>query len=213
MIEPLKILIGIFTTQKNNRAAACRKTWLQDLPKYSSLQAVFLRSDPTLAQPVQIDDCVSMPGPDEYALLSRCTRWFAQWALETQEFDYLFKCVDDTYVALDRLAAYDPAGRDYVGGPFVPGYTYGDGGAGYWLSPRAAEIIARDMTADAGCEDVLAGILLNRAGIVLSPDERYKARKEHGIPEPTNDLITSHHLGAEDLQKIYDGLHAVPAQA
>lgn len=46
------------------------------------------------------------------ASLVHKTREFCRWAL-TQDFDYLFKCDDDTFVVTDRFLKFDPAGRDY----------------------------------------------------------------------------------------------------
>jgi len=46
--------------------------------------------------------------------LPQKTRWFCAWAIANCEFDYLFKCDDDTYVCLERLLA-SPRGAKYVG--------------------------------------------------------------------------------------------------
>ena len=52
--------------------------------------------------------------PDDYASLPQKTRGFCRWALANAEFEYLFKCDDDTYICLDRLLAV-PSGLDYCG--------------------------------------------------------------------------------------------------
>ena len=116
---------------------------------------------------------------------------FADW-------DYLFKCDDDTYVSIPRLLAYDLAGRDYVGAEWQLRVGYGSGGAGYFLSRRAAALIAERLTAATGAEDLLVGQILRAAGIPLHIEPRLVpfGSMEHR-PRQGNDLITLHGVGAD----------------
>ncbi len=113
-------------------------------------------------------------------------------------WDYLFKCDDDTYVSIPRLLAYDLAGRDYIGAEWRPGVGYGSGGAGYFLSRKAAGLVARELEQATGAEDLLVGEVLRAAGIRLSIDPRFvpfgSAEKR---PRRDNDLITLHGVDAD----------------
>ena len=108
------------------------------------------------------------PCPDDYPSLPQRTRWFCRWALAQNDWDYLFKCDDDTYVSITRLSLYDLAGRDYVGAEWKPGVGYGSGGAGYFLSRKAATAVAERLEQPCGAEDALVGQVLRSAGLALS---------------------------------------------
>ena len=113
-------------------------------------------------------------------------------------WDYLFKCDDDTYVSIPRLLAYDLAGRDYIGAEWRPGVGYGSGGAGYFLSRRAATIAAEGLIHATGSEDLLVGRILRAAGIEFAIEPRLVpfGSMTHR-PRRDNDLITLHGVEAE----------------
>jgi hypothetical protein len=110
----------------------------------------------------------------------------------------LLKCDDDTYVSIPRLLAYDQQGRDYIGAEWKPGVGYGSGGAGYFLSRRAAEVVAQGLTQATGAEDLLVGQVLRSAGIEMSIEPRLVpfGSMEHR-PRRDNDLITLHGVEAD----------------
>ena len=148
---------------------------------------------------------LALPCPDDYASLPQRTLWFCRWALEEGGrgkgeggWDYLFKCDDDTYVSIPRLLSYDLRGRDYVGAEWRPGVGYGSGGAGYFLSRRAAGLVAERLTQATGAEDLLVGQILRAAGIEFSIEPRLVpfGSIEHR-PRRENDLITLHGVEAD----------------
>ena len=167
--------------------------------------SVFLLGCPTAAAPVQIGPhALVLPCPDDYASLPQRTMWFCRWATQysvlSTQWDYLFKCDDDTYISLPRLIAFDPARPgvpgtpDYIGAEWRPGVGYASGGAGYFLSRKAATIVAERLESyPTGAEDLLVGQVLRAAGIELSIDPRFVP---FGSPErrpcADNDLITLH---------------------
>jgi hypothetical protein len=75
---------------------------------------------------------------------------------------------------------------------------YGSGGAGYFLSRKAAGLVARELEQATGAEDLLVGEVLRAAGIRLSIDPRFvpfgSAEKR---PRRDNDLITLHGVDAD----------------
>ncbi len=184
--------------------------------------AFFLLGCPTCKHAEQLGPHhLALPCPDDYPSLPQRTRWFCQWALNLPSpsgrgaggdgdsplalcgrgaggeglagWDYLFKCDDDTYVSIPRLLAYDTAGRDYIGAQWKPGVNYASGGAGYFLSRKAAAIVAEKLTQATGAEDLLVGQILRTAGIPFSIEPRLVPFASiERRPRRDNDLITLH---------------------
>lgn len=123
-----KILIGALTGRNHGRRRmACRASWMADVHRHDNLDAVFLvGGGDTVKQPIRVDDVLLLPCPDEYDTLPQRTSWFCRWALQHDDWEYLFKCDDDTFVAVDRLASYQPPG-EYVGAEWQDGVRYGSG--------------------------------------------------------------------------------------
>ena len=196
-----RILIGALSGWKyRERRARCLATWMADGDSMG-VRSVFLLGCPTEAAAEEIG-ChhLALPCPDDYASLPQRTRLFCHWATGAgsreqgaKNWDYLFKCDDDTYVSIPRLLTYDLAGRDYVGAEWRPGVAYGSGGAGYFLSRKAAAIVADRLTMPTGAEDLLVGHVLRAAGIPLSIEPRFVPfGSADRRPARTNDLITCH---------------------
>ena len=75
---------------------------------------------------------------------------------------------------------------------------YGSGGAGYFLSRRAAAIVAEKLTMATGAEDLLVGQILRAAGIPLSIEPRLiPFGSNERRPKKDNDLITLHGVQAD----------------
>jgi len=201
--KPPRILIGALSgAAKTARRDACRATWLAGIDARDDVQCVFLRGDPGLSKPELRGDELWLPCPDDYASLPQKTRGFCRWALANAQFEYLFKCDDDTYVCLDRLLQV-PSGLDYCGWK-LGRRSYASGGAGYLLSRRAAEVVARDVVEQTGPEDRLVGQHLHRTGIALVHDPRFRPwRKLSHTPRPDNDLITGHYCGHIRMRRVH----------
>jgi histo-blood group ABO system transferase len=207
-----RILIGALSGWKYpDRRQRCQATWMAD-GKECGVESVFLLGCPTVPQPEMVGQhALACPCPDDYASLPQRTRSFCRWAIERDDWDYLFKCDDDTYVSIPRLIRYDMGGRDYVGAEWQPGAGYGSGGAGYFLSRKAATVIAQRLVQSCGNEDQLVGETLRVAGIGLSIEPRLVpfGSMDHR-PKRDNDLITLHGVGAAAFLTAHaeTGLHA-----
>lgn len=237
-----RILIGALSAWKYpERRRRCLATWMRDADALG-VPSVFLLGCPTAVAPEQIGPhALVLPCPDDYASLPQRTMWFCRWAvgqrtevrnqrseLPTSDFrplisdlrplpwDYLFKCDDDTYISMPRLLAFDPAGRDYIGAEWRPGVGYGSGGAGYFLSRRAAEIVAERLaTHPTGAEDLLVGRVLKETGIELSIDPCFVPfGSAERRPRADNDLITLHAAPEELILASHaeTGLHSMPLE-
>lgn len=216
MYRAERICIGIFSNRaQRRRRQACRDTWLRELRRFPQLDAVFvIGAAGQVESPVRCDDVLLLPCANDDAYLPQRVRRFCQWAVESQTFDYLFKCQDETYVCLERLANYDTRGRAYLGGEESPNCGYASGGAGYLLNRHAAAVVAMGLDERAGTEDVLVGELLRRRGVEQSVDGRFVAHRGLlRLPCPENEIITAYGVCEELASKIYARFQANGASA
>lgn len=200
-----KLIIGALSAVKYyERRENCRSTWMAGLRKHANIDAVFLLGADTTV-PLRQGDELRLPCPDPYDTLPQRTRWFCRWALDNTDCEYLFKCDDDTYIAIDRFLAVDLGGRDYVG--FDLG-GFASGGAGYFLSRRAAQIIADELTEEMGAEDVLVGQKLAAHGITISGDARLLPWRGSGeFPTSGNENVTIHGIGIPSALEVHRAVH------
>ena len=200
----MRIMIGALSGwQYADRRSRCLATWFPDA-RTLGLDAVFLMGIEALTAAERHADLLLLPCPDPYIALPQRTRCFCQWALTNNGWDYLFKCDDDTYVAAQRLAAYEPLGRDYIGAEWTPGVAYGSGGGGYLLSRRAAAIVAEKLTHEQGAEDLLVGEVLRAAGVKLSIEPRFTPfANEARRPRSDNAIITAHGITGDLFRQCH----------
>jgi hypothetical protein len=93
-----------------------------------------------------------------------------------------------------------------VGAEWRPGVGYASGGAGYFLSRKAAAIVAERLASyPTGAEDLLVGRVLHSAGIEFSIDPRFVpfGSPDHR-PRADNDLITLHAASEELILKSHE---------
>lgn len=196
----MNTLIGALSASNNfEKRDACRKTWGKTLPH------AFLCGNPRFHHIVEDRDMLWFPCPDNYVSLPQKTRWFCLWALtqKTYQWDYLFKCDDDTYIDRDRLNKFInglPEGSDYIGHDLKGGYA--SGGAGYLLSKKAALSIVGRQLAHQGAEDVLSGMVLKQAGIYLKDEQRFCSWANQW-PNNNNDFITGHYVTPRAMEQLH----------
>lgn len=215
----MRIIIGALSCWKYpERQERCLSTWIREGYRYTHLlsettsfdhheivRSVLLIGEPTIPSPRIIGkNYLLLPVPNDYPSLPQRTRAFCQWALGQDDWDYLFKCDDDTYVSMSRLIQY-PLTADYIGSEWSPGVGYASGGAGYFLSRRAAQIVAEHMTQQIGDEDVLVRDTLVAHGIPFTQDQRFVAFGNNlHRPRVDNDLITLHGVQADLFYKSHE---------
>ena len=203
---PARLIIGALSGWKyHGRRERCIASWMSDASD-RGIQSVFLMGCATLQQAeLTGPHYLCLPCPDDYPHLTQRTWQFCRWALQQSDWDYLFKCDDDTYVSIPRLADYDLGQRDYVGAEWTTGVNYGSGGAGYFLSRRAAALVAAEPQPTMGAEDAWVGEVLRRAGIRLSIETRLLPWAKPDLrPTGDNDLLTAHGICGE----VFDLCHA-----
>lgn len=219
----MKIIVGVLTpAEMTDRRQACATTWVGRLRKSPNVEVVFLVGTGT-AEAWLDGDVLHLPCGEGYSALVHKIREFCRWAL-TQDFDYLFQCDDDTFVVADRFLEYDPAGRDYVGVDPVDQLKpkYASGGAGYWLSRRAAEAVAQmDVERTIVESSINAGdycvywVLKDR--FTFTNDQRFQAwNQPHRLPKSSNEIVTVHYVHPSEMHRLdayFDEIASTPGYA
>jgi hypothetical protein len=175
------------------RWETCQRTWMHDA-RLAGIRVV--TCTPAGETKWATDDLLyCRMVPEAWATLPQLSRSMCQGMLDRQDWDYIFKADDDTFIAIRRWIEVDCNGRDYIGGWCKhQGETYAHGGGGYFLSRKAVQIVAENMTETEGMEDQLTGRHLRNHGIVYNSDSRYVGGGNTHVfrPRPDNSLITVH---------------------
>jgi hypothetical protein len=196
----VRVLIGALSANGlEDRRDRCRRTWMADARAAAGVEAFFVIGGHPEAPAARDGDEVRLPCPDDYWSLPQKTAALFRYALDGFDFDYLFKCDDDTYVSVPRLvAAVAAASADYVGYDLG---GYASGGSGYLLSREAVRRIVDAVAAHAtGAEDVIVGQAVRDAGMTLRHDERFRSWFEPSeTPRADNHVITTHPIRDDEL--------------
>jgi len=202
-----RIIVGVLTgTAYENHRRAVRSTWGRDASEHPEMDLVFLVGDPDAKMPRRDGDMLYLPCPDDYDSLPQKTRWFCLWALaHGGQWRWLFKCDDDTYVCVDRLAA-GKWPKPIVGCKDGRGDHF-HGGAGYLISREAAQSIAARLTARTGLEDWKARDVVAAGGMWFEHDDRFCFNTKL-IPKASNEQITCHYCSPVRLRLVHD-VHAI----
>jgi hypothetical protein len=208
--DKAKILIGICSHGENRPARdAIRETWMCALPL--NIKALFFagRIDPGESQ------IVDLKCADHYEALPGKVQAFFRYALQHEDFDYLFKCDDDTYLVADRLEQLLDNHSEIVGDGQLKKGSWFCGGAGYLLSRNAVEVCASAAISPLGAEDVIFSNILRQHGLSISADSRLRADARI-LPLAHNELITCHHLDPTSIcethlsfQKSFSHLNSI----
>jgi hypothetical protein len=145
---------------------------------------------------------VSLPVQDTYDRLAAKVHCFYRYALEHYDFEYLFKCDDDTYVRPERLCRLPRTGVDFLGSmQILRGYA--QGGAGYLMSRRMVKHFASQSAANRP-EDVFFTELAKASGMTLASTERLQGYKDQ-VPEVENEVVTGHWLNPFEMHRVHAG--------
>ncbi len=155
-------------------------------------------------------DIVHVFAPDTYDELPQKTLKLIEYTL-ANGYDRLVKVDDDTffmplpeYVA--ELAAHDYAGNVRQHPQHNDFVEYAQGGC-YSLSRVAMEAVLTRGLPKTGLEDGNVGKALKTAQIALTDTQRLKTDYRHGIPLPSNDIISAHSLTPQIMHDIFNANH------
>jgi len=200
-MKQTKILMCILSCQKyKNRRLACLETWVDE--KHDNIKPIFVIGNENIKLPVLSDNILYTPCSDEYDHLTHKVKWFCLWALTNYDFNYIFKCDDDSYVVFDRLYSLSESRFDYRG--FDIG-GYASGGAGYFMSKRAAMAVAGKLNESHAHEDLKIGKIIQSSGMSFIPDGNFQPFN-CTFPSADNTIITSHYCDINLMRRIKAGL-------
>ena len=203
------ILVGICSCRKyRSKRDAVRETWLTHPVEGIECRFFIGGCEPLPDEP----DTIVVNADDSYDFLPQKVIEFCRYALENFAFEWLFKCDDDTYVALDRLHDLVEMGGELVGNETLAHRGSPSGGAGYLLSRRIVEQIANDKhLPQSGAEDIIIGEAAVRYGAMPVVTERLRWNAIP-YPSPDNSLITAHWCKPDRLRAIHAVLIGRPSQ-
>jgi hypothetical protein len=201
-LERVPIVVAICSCGKNReRRDAVRQTWLSR--PAPGVKCVFFVGRG--AEITGEDDVLVVDADDSYDYLPQKVRAAFASILSTYDCDWIFKCDDDTYVALDRLQAIiTRADAGLIGDVSLDNRGSPSGGAGYFLSAEtAAKIVADKESRDVGPEDILIGRQAARLGarMVASPA---LCKDRSRLPSADNQLASCHWCDPSHLRIIHE---------
>lgn len=204
----MKILIAIPSCRLHSDYQwAQRNTWIKDIPKDVDYK-FFLGREAGLEGGVvdEIRDEVYlycsdafMPerGLKKYPTLPQKTKQICDYAL-LAGYDYIFKVDTDTLVNVENLLHSGFANNEYSGGyNQEESGEFCSGGAGYWLSRKAMQVVV-DSTVEHWSEDVFVALALKEKGILPVWNSGYRWKPGEIVDK---DMITLHLRSA--LNKNY----------
>ncbi|SEH97383.1 hypothetical protein [Akkermansia glycaniphila] len=202
------ILVGICSCCSAwDRRQAVRESWLQHAAPGIECKFFLGRRTPPAGEE---HDTVALWVNDDYNHLPEKVLAFFRHALDHYEFEWLFKCDDDTYLKLDRLASLCNPAYGITGDLSLAERDAPSGGAGYLLSRSIVEKIVN--TPDirrTGAEDVIFGRLALQLGATPYATERLGKTAEY-YPMPENQMVTAHWCSPDQLRAIEYFQQATP---
>ena len=215
----MKILTTILTCSgTQERANACLDTWIK------SIQAphdYYFYGDELQARTMtKTWNCTPDDGECRNRLPEK-TYKMLKMSLD-YEWDFLFKCDDDTYVSFNKLvellSGYDFTQDLYIGRKITNPFPYGQGGAGYILTRTAVQkclkclkYIYGDKSKNKNAEDYSVGLALRDQKIdlinadFLSTPSPKKAKQDQAVCVDAinkSNKITTHYVNPDTMKTI-----------
>jgi len=220
------LIIAVFTCPKHaERAQAVRDTWWNGFA--SNAMRLFVECRPGEVPRLEGETLV-LDAPEAYESLPQKTIAFLEYCLEHYPAHHIYKCDDDTFVNVPRLLDQPWQEHDYYGEYFTRldlaprDWHFGKcedkskevpydrpirspwmlGGAGYFLSPRAARLAverSRSLLADALYEDVMIGEALHNQNLKVGGVPAFSGRMGTVHPCPPTEMRMRHDTLSQQL--------------
>lgn len=207
MKKKVHILVGICSCGKaKDRRESVRRTWLS-CPR-PGIECVFFIGGKGPLPDDERESTVLLDAPDGYNELPAKVFAFFRHALDHYDFDWLFKCDDDTYLDLSRLPELIDEDYDLIGDWMVDSRRAPSGGAGYLVKRSMVErIVAMHGLPYSGAEDLIVGRLVDKlGGSMISTPRLHMAHSFY--PDAHNRVVTAHWCNPS----IMDAIHTLRYQ-
>jgi len=220
----MKILVAILTCKSfQNRADACYKSWIQDIQEPHSYY--FYGSKNQSEKISKTWNCEPNDGEARFRLPEKTYKMLVKSL--NYDWDFLFKCDDDTYVNFNKLVEflkdYDANDDLYLGKKIGKPFAYAQGGAGYILTRsvvikclESLKHFYKDKTKNKLAEDYSVGLALKEQGINLTHTNLLSTpapaiaiqNQSVCIDAIINEhKITTHYVNSETMEKIYEAIN------
>ncbi len=217
----MKILTTILTcTSTQHRANACLSTWVKDIK--TPHEYYFYGSKTQSEKMPKTWNCEPNDGEGRSRLPEKTYKMLIESL--NHDWDFLFKCDDDTYVNFNKLVefleTYDANDDLYLGMKIVNPFAYAQGGAGYALTRTAVKKCVESLKHFHGdesktkrAEDYSVGLALKEQEINLihtdsisTPDPATAKQNQSVCINAIikENKITTHYVNFETMEKIYD---------
>jgi len=217
----MKILVTILTHEgTHENAVACLDTWIGDIQ--SPHEYRFYGDSLQSKTMVNTWNCEPDDGEARFRLPEKTYKMLIESL--NHDWDFLFKCDDDTYLNFDKLVEflkdYDANDDLYLGGKIVNPFAYAQGGAGYILTRSAVKkcidslkYFYDDESKNKRAEDYSVGLALKEQGVNLThanlistPDPAIAKQNQSVCIDAIikEHKITTHYVNSETMEKIYD---------
>lgn len=150
-----KLLIAVVSCARDQSAGghyAIRTTWGQEAMRLGIGLKFFVGVGACAGQ-----NEIFVDAPDSYQSLPAKVKAMCEWFVRS-DYDYLFKCDNDTFVHPERLLGMEFESADCAGHQGSGSGSF-NGGVGYFLNKKAAEIISKDSMSQ-GAEDAIVAKVL-----------------------------------------------------
>lgn len=209
MKKKVNIIVGICSWMGAlEKREAVRNTWLRHPAK--GIECLFFIGGKRVPAGEK-KDMVVLDVPDGYNELPAKVMAFFRYALDHYDFEWLFKCDDDTYLDLTRLASVADSDYDLIGDALVVIRQSPSGGAGYFLKRSMVErLVAQKDFPPTGPEDLLVGEWVSKLGGKLKSTSALYMNNVY-YPDAGNEMATAHWCSPKILHTIYEFNHVPPA--
>lgn len=199
-LPPFRILVAVCSCHKYpEKRQAVRETWFSNEVDGVVCRFFVGRGDTENME----TDTIEVDAGDSYEELPSKVLSLFRHALEHFEFDWLFKCDDDTYLSLERLKKIVHPGISLLGNETLDQRGFPSGGAGYLLSRELVKLLAADSTLPStGAEDVIIGEAAIRHGAVPQSTRLLNWRKAP-FPMFHNSMVSAHWCTPQQMRAIH----------
>jgi len=208
MVDNHKIFVAICSCNKEKNVKlrdACRKTWLSDIPTNIEYKFFVGSGYDNIDENA---DVINLNVDDDYWGLPGKVAAIYKWVEDNIDYDYVFKCDDDTYVVLERLVELTINNHDFIGNEFLydEKKKFASGGAGYFISKKIMPKILKEKIGNRGLEDVtFSKLALKHAESFFASGRLHFDNS--GMRD--DDVITAHWLSVSKMFSFHNKLKNV----